>query len=176
MGFVLKCSAARCGLAEARGTKGAWHGVSHPLIAPLELLGGGVNRCTKHVPAWRQPGQAEGHCCQQITCTMAFFFLFYFLFGLKLYKEAWRSWHLSPTETGLVFKALFFFSFKELKIPLKCLAAIFLNTDFPAYSVLEKEPPLKLQESHVLASPLCQIHLVPDPHFSAKDQPGKHSA
>lgn len=78
MGFVLKCSAARCGLAEARGTKGAWHGVSCPLIAPLELLGGGVNRCTKHVPAWRQLGQAEGHCCQQITHTLAFFFPFIF--------------------------------------------------------------------------------------------------
>lgn len=34
--------------------------------------------------------------------------------------------------------------------------------------MLVKELPIKLQESRVLASPHRQIHLVPDPHFSAK--------
>lgn len=135
-----------------RGTKGAWHRVSHPLSVLLELVVDGVNRCTKGVPAWRQQGQAEGHCWQQIThnCTKK-------LREIGTYLPLRLAWYLRP----------FFFG-QGAKNTTEMPRSNFSKHRFSCCSVLEKEPPLKLQESRVLASPCCQIHLVPDPPFSAK--------
>lgn len=86
MRFELKLSAARCGLAEARGTKGAWNGVSVPLIALPELVVDGVSRCTKHVPAWRQVGTGRGSLLAADHPHPGFFSFFFFYLDLNCAK------------------------------------------------------------------------------------------